>query len=127
MGLKYLIDTNCINALLLNTNLPLQKKINKGAELFLSVISIIEYFSNPKLSATNKNLFEILVNTCTVLDLHHSDNKIIQKASSLRKKYNLKIPDGIIASQAILNNLTLITNDADFKKIFGLQVEQLNQ
>ena len=126
MGLKYLIDTNCINILLLNTNLPLQKKIYSGAELFLSVITIIEYLSNPHLSTTNKNLFEVLINTCNVLDLQHSNSKLILKVSATRKKYNLKIPDAIIASQAILNNLTLITNDADFKKIFGLRVEQLN-
>ena len=52
-------------------------------------------------------------------------NCLINKVISLRKKYNLKTPDAIIAAQAISNNLILVTNDDDLKNIFGLETEQL--
>jgi predicted nucleic acid-binding protein len=125
MGLKYLIDTNCINPLLLKTNLPVQKSISKGAEIFISIITIIEYLSNRNLSATNKQLFELLVKRSTVLNLYETDSELLQKIISLRKKYNLKTPDAIIDAQAIANKLTLISNDEDFKIIFGLQIVQI--
>jgi predicted nucleic acid-binding protein len=43
------------------------------------------------------------------------------KTADIRKQYNLKIPDAIIAATALINNLTLITrNTKDFEKVEGL-------
>jgi predicted nucleic acid-binding protein len=122
MGLKYLIDTNCIDPLLLNSDLPIQKKIINGVPIYISVITIIEYLSNKNLSLINKNLFELLIKKCVVLNLNHTNYELLNKTISLRKKYNLKTPDAIIAAQAITNNLTLISNDEDLKQIFGLNI-----
>ena len=125
MALKYLIDTNCINYLFLKTDLPLQKSIAKGALVFISVVTVIEFGSNPNLLNLNRVLFETLVENANILDVKHEDNLLIQKTISLRKKYKLKTPDAIIAAQAVLNNLILVTNDESFCNIFGLQIEKL--
>jgi predicted nucleic acid-binding protein len=45
------------------------------------------------------------------------------KTADIRKQYNLKIPDAIIAATALINNLTLITrNTKDFEKVEGLKI-----
>jgi predicted nucleic acid-binding protein len=50
------------------------------------------------------------------------DNEIIKQTISIRKKRKLKITDAIIAATAIVNGLTLVSdNDRDFKKIAGLK------
>ena len=41
----------------------------------------------------------------------------------LRRKYNIKLPDAIIAATSIENDLALITADAGFKKISELNLE----
>jgi hypothetical protein len=44
----------------------------------------------------------------------------------LRRKYNIKLPDAIIAASAIESDLVLMTADSGFKKIDELQLEILN-
>ena len=125
MGLKYLLDTNSILKILVNNNLPIQKKISKGAQIYISIITVIEFHSNPDLSPQNKELFELLVERSIILDIKYENVLLVNKVINVRKKYRSKTPDAIIAAQAIINNLILITNDEGFTKIFGLQVEQL--
>ena len=125
MGLKYLIDTNSVGLLLQKKDLPFQKKLKKETRFYISVITIVEYLSNTKLSLYDKYDFETFVERTIVIDVLHKEELLLQKIISIRKKYNLKTPDAIIAAQAIINNLILITNDEGFTKIFGLQVEQL--
>ena len=125
MGLKYLIDTNSVGLLLQRKDLPFQKKIKKEARFYVSVITIIEYLSNAKLSPSDKYDFETFVERTIVVDVQHKEEILLQKIITIRKKYNLKTPDAIIAAQAIINDLILITNDEGFTKIFGLQIEQL--
>lgn len=51
-----------------------------------------------------------------------ADNPIVELAGDICRKYNLTIPDAIIAASAILNNAELITKNArDFQKISGLK------
>ncbi|MEK6861663.1 MAG: type II toxin-antitoxin system VapC family toxin [Nanoarchaeota archaeon] len=51
-----------------------------------------------------------------------ADNPIAELAGDICRKYNLTIPDAIIAASAILNNAELITKNArDFQKISGLK------
>ena len=46
---------------------------------------------------------------------------------NLRKKYNLKLPDSIIAATSKVNNLTLITNDKDLFKIKDINIVNLEK
>ena len=67
----------------------------------------------------------MLVERSIILDIKYENALLVNKVINVRKKYRSKSPDAIIAAQAIINNLILITNDEGFTKIFGLQVEQL--
>ena len=51
------------------------------------------------------------------------NDSVIEKTIEIRKRYRIKLPDAIIASTALVNNLTLLTrNVADFKGIEDLSV-----
>jgi predicted nucleic acid-binding protein len=51
------------------------------------------------------------------------DEPVILQAITLRKAYNIKLPDAIIAATALIHDLTLLTrNVGDFNKIEGLKV-----
>jgi len=53
-------------------------------------------------------------------------NEIKNMTIQLRRKYNIKLPDAIIAASAIESDLVLMTADSGFKKIDKLQLEILN-
>lgn len=55
--------------------------------------------------------------------IHDIDRSIKEKAISLRKTYNLKLPDCIIAAAAITLQLTLITADKQYRQIENLPLE----
>ena len=46
----------------------------------------------------------------------------------IRKKYNLKLPDAIIAATCLVNNCSLITNNIkDFDEITGLHLDKVDK
>jgi predicted nucleic acid-binding protein len=53
---------------------------------------------------------------------------VVKKTISLRKSYNIKLPDAIIAATALAYNLTLVTrNMADFQRIDELNCVDAHQ
>jgi len=57
------------------------------------------------------------------------ENDLKLKTAEIRKEYKIKLPDAIIAANALIYDLTLITrNTKDFKQIKGLKmVDPYNQ
>jgi hypothetical protein len=119
---KYLIDTNVIIDYLGN-RLPISG-LNFMNEIIdtiptISVISKIEVLG---FSATDKNCFILkgFIDDSCVLNLTEN---VIDTCIEIRENHKTKLPDAIIASTAITNNLILITrNISDFKNIDDLQV-----
>ena len=62
---------------------------------------------------------QLIINECYVLEMTQSI-KVIDV--NLKQKYRLKLPDAIIAATAIVNQIPLITTDADFKSIKELEL-----
>jgi tRNA(fMet)-specific endonuclease VapC len=54
--------------------------------------------------------------------LDTNDTTLIQLICDVRQQHRLKLPDAIIASTALNNQATLLTNDAMFRKVTGLTV-----
>ena len=92
MGLKYLIDTNSVGLLLQRKDLPFQKKIKKETRFYVSVITIIEYLSNAKLSPSDKYDFETFVERTIVVDVLHKEEILLQKVIAIRKNTTSKLP-----------------------------------
>lgn len=60
------------------------------------------------------------MNDSSILDL---TNSIVDRSIEIRKKYKTKLPDAIIAANALVYDLILITrNNSDFKNIEGLKL-----
>ena len=121
MGLRLLLDTNAIIALL-NENIELLKATGAAEDIFISVVNELEFKSFSNLSLHDKKLFDIFVSMINVFDLRASDIILKNKIIEIRNAYRLKLPDAIIAATAIVNNLVLVTADNDFKKVKGLQL-----
>ena len=123
MGAEYLIDTNAMCDYL-GGKLP-----TKGLDFMdniidnlpaISVINRIELIGHNRQELEQ---FKIAVEGCYVFELTED---VVLKTIALRKSRSIKLPDAIIASTALVHNLTLIThNTADFKNIPSLKLLDL--
>jgi predicted nucleic acid-binding protein len=122
MGQRYLIDTNVISHLFAD-KLSIKGKdfVKKivNEDLIISVvveIEVLTYHESPE----KMSLIEEFVDLATIIPL---DREITKKAIELRRNNRkLKLGDTIIAATALINQLTLITNNTrDFTNIKGLK------
>jgi len=119
VGTRYILDTNVILDFM-GKNFPenIQNTIAEiiDEEINISLITKIELLG---FSSAEQNL-EDFVSCANVLALN---DEVVNKTIELRRKHKKKLPDIIIASTAIVHNLTLATrNIADFKNIENLSV-----
>jgi len=124
VGVNYLWDTNTVIYFL-------QRQFTPSAEKFIdNIIST----SQPAISAiteiellcwksANDNDLLTLRNFIKDSYVYELDQDIKDQTAEIRKHYNLKLPDAIIAATAIVNELTLITrNTKDFDRLSRLKV-----
>jgi len=118
MGQKYLLDTNVVLDFM-------GRKLPESSKILLS--KIIDDQIN--ISAINKiellgfkHVEQNLIDFVNFSEVYHIDDEIIDSTINLRTKYNIKLPDAIVAATAIVNNFILISHDIkDFQKITELQ------
>jgi len=111
-GNRLLLDTNIL-IYLSKKELNLEDFASKNDVLYISVITLMEakgyLYSNIKeeiiIDELCKNLIKVYIT-----------DKVIDTVITLRKKHKIKLPDAIILSTAIENDLKLITrNSKDFE------------
>jgi predicted nucleic acid-binding protein len=127
MGQKYLIDT-CAVIKYLEEVFPLAALtymdtiIDEDCKVsFITKIELLVW--NPQ----NPNDINIRKAFIAGSEIHFIDDEIIDKATLIRKKTNIKLPDAVIAATAIVNNFILLSdNDIDFKKVESLGLNYLN-
>jgi tRNA(fMet)-specific endonuclease VapC len=122
MNGKFLIDTNAVIALLGN-NRSLATTLSSATWIGISIITELEFLSFSNLSQADKLLFEQFKNRIEVISLDTIANVLIEKICQVRQTHRLKLPDSIIAATALTNQATLLTNDAMFSRINGLNVQ----
>lgn len=110
-GIKYLADTNCF-IYLLDAH-PLLLSFSQDTWAY-SYITEIELLSKSSLIPEQENIIRSLLSTCVKID--HTQ-VISDLAINIRKKYNIKLPDAIIAATAQALNIPLLTADNGFAKI----------
>ena len=111
-GNRLLLDTNIL-IYLSKKELNLEDFASKDDVLYISVITLMEakgyLFSNNKEEA-------IIDALCNNLIKVYLTDEVIETVITLRKKHKIKLPDAIILSTAIENDLKLITrNSKDFE------------
>ena len=80
----------------------------------ISIISEIELLGYKDLSINNEEILKILISDCFRFNI---DDKIKNNTIDLRKKYNIKLPDAVIAATSLSFSLPLITADKTFSQI----------
>lgn len=109
-GKRFFLDTNAIVALLKRDN-ALHSLIYQAKWVGISVISYLEFFSYPEITANDKNLFGQFLNFVDVINIVESERLFIDTIIKIRKSYSFKLPDAIILASAIYNHSTLVTKD----------------
>jgi predicted nucleic acid-binding protein len=74
--------------------------------------------SYPGLNLADKKLIRSFFNECFIIDL---ESEIKELTIEIRSRYNIKLPDAIIAATGIRFDLPLFTLDKGFKRISELK------
>lgn len=118
-GDKFLIDTNILLYLLGNSidtaNLP-------EGEFYISFITELEILSYPSILPDEEKKLKKLLSETPIIDI---DKEIKEQTIKFRRKYNLKLPDSIIAATAFVLKAGLITNDKRFLSIKEIRVKSI--
>jgi predicted nucleic acid-binding protein len=116
----YLLDTNAIIDYLDN---KLPEKGNKLLDQItapkISIATKIELSILPNASAEQVEIMNQYISYCQVFEL---TQEVVLKIIEIRKKYKIKDFDSIIVATALVNKLSVITNDKDFLNIKSLKV-----
>jgi len=119
---QYLIDTNVIANF---TSVKFSVKIMDFlAEVIdktpnISVITKIETLSWRSAIAQEEASLKAFVNFSNTIAL---SDVIVDECIKIRRNWKIKTPDAIIAATAIVYDYTLLTSDADFKRITNLKI-----
>lgn len=116
-GTEFFADTNAI-LYILSGNECMKPYISK--KMSVSIITEMELLSFSKLSVEEEEKIKKLIGKCSVIPI---EDTIKEKTIELRKKYNIKLPDAIIAASSIESGLPLVTADKGFQKIEELNLE----
>jgi len=110
-GIKYVADTNCF-IYLLDKNPLIRPFINDNWAFFY--ITEIELLSKRDITKNEDSLIRGVLETC--YKINHSQI-LTELIIDLKRTYNFKLPDAIIAASAQLLKLPLITADKGFSKL----------
>ncbi len=110
-GIDYLADTNCF-IYLIEEN-PIITPFLSETWAF-SYITEMEILSNKGLKLKEDTLIRGMLGTC--LKIGHQQ-EITELVIKLRRKYNIKIPDAIIAATAQFLSTPILTADKGFAPI----------
>ena len=122
MSGRYLLDTNAIINLLKDENANFIVK-DRDEVFFVSVITEIELLCYKDLTVTDEvSIKELLDESCII----NINTKIKEETIELKKKKTIKLPDDIICATALVNHLTLVTDDERLFNTQGLNVIHLS-
>lgn len=124
MELAYLWDTNTVIYYLQNQFPPNAERfidtLLKENRPVLSAITEIELLCWKTATANDINVLKKFIGDAYVIEL---EQPVKELTIDIRKRYNLKLPDAIIASSALANDMTLITrNTKDFERINNIKL-----
>jgi len=118
MNGKVLLDTNAvIYALNAGLTFPM-------ADYCISIITEMELFSYSKLTKREEQNIKNLINHFEILNI---TERIKNRTIEIRKVYGVKMPDSIICATALVNGITLISNDKQLSKIVDLDMLSLEE
>ncbi|WP_316769299.1 type II toxin-antitoxin system VapC family toxin [Pedobacter frigiditerrae] len=128
MAERYLIDTSAVIKYLNGSLTDIGLKLMDGIvdeESTLSFVSQIELQVWKPQNPDDMEVYQEFVANSIVLGI---DDEIIAETIRIRKSFNLKLPDAIIAATCLIHKLVLIAdNDKDFQKVDFLKTLNPNK
>lgn len=118
-GDDWLVDTNIIIYLVDGDQTV--SNLLEDRSVQLSFITKIELLAFKKLKTREEKIIRAIINNAHIIFASYD---ITESAVKIRKNYNLKIPDAIIAATAKTYNLPLVTADTDFNRLDEVNIIQ---
>lgn len=116
-GNSLVADTNILIYLLSNDKVL--SEILDQKQVYISFVTELELLSFRKFTAEEKKTILQLISECIIIDINSEIKKLV---IDFRGKYNIKLPDAIIAATSSYINLPLITADKHFKELAEIDI-----
>ncbi|SDH32167.1 hypothetical protein SAMN04487996_13327 [Dyadobacter soli] len=111
-GTKILIDTNiAINLFKGDDRLG---TLLQDRETYVSFISELELLGYQAITIEEESWVEMFLDECTIIDINSGIKEI---TTYVRRQYNLKLPDAIIAATSIFLGVPLLSTDDHFDRV----------
>ena len=124
--MAYTFDTNAVIYYVKDDSrvvLGVQRILALRELVYVSTITEVELFGYSGLTEEEAEKIELVLQTLSIISL---DSYLARKAGTLRRTYNLKTPDSVIAATALFTGSMLVTrNVRDFKKIPELKLHAI--
>lgn len=116
-GKEILVDTNIL-LYLLGGNDTLEELL-QGKNLYVSFLTELELIGFKEITSKEERQIALLLDDCFIVSVN---NDIKRHYVALRKNYQLKLVDAVIAATAMALNFPLITSDKQFRTVKELQL-----
>lgn len=95
----------------------------KNVPVYVSTMTEAELFAFPQMSDDETERIEKFLQSVSIIPM---DSQIARLTGAIRKKYQLKIADSVIAATVLFTGTRLLTrNVSDFKKVPELHIQEL--
>lgn len=111
-GDSVVLDTNIVLYLLKGDDKL--EALLQGANVFLSVITKVEFLSHPDLDEAGEQVIRELLQSVKLMEF---TSTIQERTVLLRRQFKMKLPDAVIAATAAFLNIRLITADKKFARL----------
>jgi predicted nucleic acid-binding protein len=116
-GNSFVLDTNIVLYLLSgNTTVA---EIVDGSQCYISFITQLELLGYKGISSREQQKVKAFLVDCIIVDI---TEEIKKNTIALKQKYQIKLPDCIIAATAQFLEIPLLTADKGFIKLSGLNI-----
>ena len=119
-GDRFLLDTNIL--LYISGGKVSIDNLPEG-QFYISFITELEALSYPSIAPDEEKHIRGLFSEIPIIDI---TKEIKQHAIEFRKKYNLKLPDAVIAATVFTSGTILITNDKVFSQVKEIKIKSIN-
>ena len=119
----YTLDTNAVIYFLSGETVAvalIAKAQRQGEIIYVPTVVRLELLSKPDITQEEHTVITSFLDVCRYV---HLDTAIADIAADIRRLYQLKTPDSIIAASALYTGTALVTrNTKDFARVKGMRV-----
>jgi predicted nucleic acid-binding protein len=116
-GNSFVLDTNIVLYLLSGSTTVAE--IVDGAQTYVSFVTQLELLGYKGISKREQQKVKAFLADCTIVDI---TEEIKKNTIVIKQKYQIKLPDSIIAATAQFLDVPLLTADKGFSKLTDLNI-----